>query len=362
MNFPNLTSVVRRSLFPGVLSIPQRCSFAQGLLYVSFPPPPFSPLSFFHLLYLSPPTLAIQNPNIGKNLRLHPATAIYGFFPHTHPSVPINPHHGPVISTVISETSSLGDYPYAHYGSRIEPIYMFPAVGFSQLPWFSGGQFKQHMARVKSCVGLISIVRDGRRQPSNSDNVKPTEPMPGVVKLDPHSGAPIFSYVCTRKDRESIVDGLVVAAEVLRQAGATEILCGIRSLPAYTYSLPEGNTSKDEGLLAPGFREWVAQLRKIGVEENQLYMSSAHQMGSNRMTGIPWEDADERGKSGGVVDPEGQVYGVEGLYVCDASVLPGSTGVNPMVTIMSVADYISRKMVGSWEREGFGKDSDACAE
>ena len=239
---------------------------------------------------------------------------------------------------------------------------MFPIVGLGQLPWFSGGQLKQHFARVKSCVGLFSIARDGRRQRPNSDNDKPTEPTPGMVKLDPHSGAPIFSYVSTRKDRESIVEGLVVAAEVLRQAGATEIMCAIRTLPAYTYSLPDDDVSKDEGLLAPGFREWVAQLRKLGVEENQLYLCSAHQIGTNRMTGVPWEDADEQGESGGVVDPEGRVYGVEGLYACDSSVLPGATGVNPMITIMSVADYLSRKMVDSWEREGFGKEGGAGAE
>lgn len=239
-------------------------------------------------------------------------------------------------------------------------MYMYPIVGFAHLPWFSGGQFKQHLARIKSCVGLFSLARDGRRQHPNSDSAKPTEPTPGFVKLDPHSGDPIFSYVCTQKDRDSIVEGLVVAAEVLRQAGATEILCGIRTLSAYTYSLPDDDISKDEGLLAPGFREWVAQLRKLGADENQLFMSSAHQMGSNRMAGVAWENATEQGETGGVVDPDGRVYGAEGLYVCDASVLPGATGVNPMVTIMSVADLISRKMVDSWEREWFGKKSDAA--
>jgi choline dehydrogenase-like flavoprotein len=39
----------------------------------------------------------------------------------------------------------------------------------------------------------------------------------------------------------------------------------------------------------------------------------------------------------GVVDPEGCVYGVEGLLVTDASVFPSASGVNPMLTVMALA-------------------------
>jgi choline dehydrogenase-like flavoprotein len=36
------------------------------------------------------------------------------------------------------------------------------------------------------------------------------------------------------------------------------------------------------------------------------------------------------------------VWGTEGLYVADASVFPSASGVNPMVTNMAIADWISR--------------------
>ena len=55
-------------------------------------------------------------------------------------------------------------------------------------------------------------------------------------------------------------------------------------------------------------------------------------MGTARMAADP-------GRS--VVDPSGQVHGVAGLYVADASVLPTALGVNPMVTIMAVARRIA---------------------
>lgn len=214
-------------------------------------------------------------------------------------------------------------------------------------------------------VPLFSIVRDGRRKAPTEEDPNPIDPMPGLVTLDKFNGEPIFSYVATKEDRESIVEGLVVAAEVLRTAGATEIASGIRNLPPYVLQQEEG--IEDTGICDSGFRAWISELRKFGGQEEHLPMSSAHQLGSNRMGPIPLEEADSDGKGwitggvtgkkwwdkGGVVDPEGRVYGVEGLYVADGSVLPGATGVNPMETIMAVADLLSRRMVGRWESEGF---------
>jgi choline dehydrogenase-like flavoprotein len=44
----------------------------------------------------------------------------------------------------------------------------------------------------------------------------------------------------------------------------------------------------------------------------------------------------------GVVDARGMVFGTQALYVADASVFPSASGVNPMVTNMGIADWISR--------------------
>lgn len=46
----------------------------------------------------------------------------------------------------------------------------------------------------------------------------------------------------------------------------------------------------------------------------------------------------------GFVSPEGKVYGYEGLYVVDGSILPTSTGTNPSMTIAAVAESIADRI------------------
>ena len=55
---------------------------------------------------------------------------------------------------------------------------------------------------------------------------------------------------------------------------------------------------------------------------------SAHIIGTCRMGNDP---------AASVVDREGAVHGVPGLYVCDNSVFPSALSVNPALTIMALS-------------------------
>ncbi|MBI4702205.1 MAG: GMC family oxidoreductase [Deltaproteobacteria bacterium] len=64
--------------------------------------------------------------------------------------------------------------------------------------------------------------------------------------------------------------------------------------------------------------------------------TSAHLLSACRMA----ESADH-----GVVGPDGQVFGYEKLYVCDASIVPCALGVNPALTISALAERIAEGIV-----------------
>jgi choline dehydrogenase-like flavoprotein len=47
----------------------------------------------------------------------------------------------------------------------------------------------------------------------------------------------------------------------------------------------------------------------------------------------------------GVVDTNFAVHGFENLFVCDASIFPSSLTVNPVSTIMAIADYAAPRIL-----------------
>jgi cholesterol oxidase len=49
-----------------------------------------------------------------------------------------------------------------------------------------------------------------------------------------------------------------------------------------------------------------------------------------------------------VVDGFGQVHGVPGLFVCDASVFPSSVGVPPTITVASLADRTAHHIAANF--------------
>ncbi len=195
-------------------------------------------------------------------------------------------------------------------------------------PWLNGIETKMMMAKFSRLGTFICLTRD-------RDG--------GSVWADPETGNPRIDYNFSKFDREHGMEGLVAMAKLCYVSGATEIQPHVAWMDPFIVDrkvaadfeerLAKGE-AKDPEFSDPVFKAWLQKLR-AGINTLSTFspVASAHQMGSCRMSATP---------EAGVVDQNGKVWGREGLYVADASVLPSASGVNPMITNLSISDWISR--------------------
>jgi cholesterol oxidase len=112
----------------------------------------------------------------------------------------------------------------------------------------------------------------------------------------------------------------------------------------FDYQLSEQSATvrerADEAIKAIAERRGVGRFLKL-AETPGVYAS--HPLGGARM-------ADEVGI--GVVDDRCEVFGYEGLYCMDSSVIPTSFGVNPSLSISAVCERAAAKLVA--RADGFG--------
>lgn len=175
---------------------------------------------------------------------------------------------------------------------------------------------------------------------------------PGSIYPDPQTGQPRLIYTPSKFDRHHAMVGNIALAEILYVQGATEIHAALPGMPPFIRDdeasplplTPTSTTSsedivsqvKNAGIKDPKFMAWIAQLKKHGNRTPETPFTSAHQMGTCRMS---------TSAKKGVVDPRGRVWGTQGLYVADASVFPSASGVNPMLTNMAISNWTSRGVI-----------------
>lgn len=197
---------------------------------------------------------------------------------------------------------------------------MLPGWWLTFQPWLSGLDFKLRCAQFKHMAGFISLARDRDT---------------GRVYPDPVDGRTRFAYTPSAFDKRHILQGALALARINYVAGASEIFTVTHGIPVFKRAPPPppGSEVEDPGINDAAFQAWLADVEKRGLHSPETSFGSAHQMGTCRM-GVDAKSS--------VVDPKGKVWGVEGLYVADASVFPSASGVNPMVTNMAISDWISR--------------------
>jgi choline dehydrogenase-like flavoprotein len=251
---------------------------------------------------LSPAVLqrsGIADGVAGRTLHIHPVAAVVGIHPES-----LAPWSGVPQSVMSDAFAELR----GAYGFRIEAAPTHPGLIASGLPWWDSAGHRETMTSCDRIAALLAIVRDE-----------------GVGRVDlARDGTVTVRYAPGLQERELLRLGALELARVHRAAGAERII------PLVTPPL--------DWRQGDPFEPYLERLKARPIESNRVLLFTAHQMSSCRI------GLDPRSS---VANPDGEVHGVRGLFVTDASALPSATGVNPMLSIMALAHRTATRMAAS---------------
>lgn len=145
-------------------------------------------------------------------------------------------------------------------------------------------------------------------------------------------GVPDIVYTPSEHDLNMLVDALVLLGKIMFRGGAQTVYASTRHYRSYDGARGIYSAEKVEA--------FEQDLRRLVKDERDILLGTGHPQGGNRISKVRGTE----GVKGGVVDPQFKVYGYDNLYVCDASVFPGATTVNPQLTVMTMARYAAGVM------------------
>lgn len=258
----------------------------------------------------------LKNPNIGKNLHLHPVTMAWGYFSDEPlpgiehwPDAAKKSYEGGIMtamSHVVAEFQGSG------YGALLQTPSLHPGMFATLMPWVSGADMKRKMCRFSRTAHIIALARD-----KGSGSV--VSPSSISYKMDTH-------------DEENLKQGIEKMLRILAAAGAEEI--GTHNCRGKTINVRKASSQS--------FERFVKEESARSLMDLSTPICSAHQMGSCRMGVSPKVS---------VVKQTGETWEVEGLFVADSSVFPTALGVNPMVTIQAIAYCTAQSILDVLERK-----------
>lgn len=234
-----------------------------------------------------------SSPALGKNLSIHPATKTLALFDEV-----IDMAHGIPQGYSIDELE--------HEGIMFEGGSVPLEIMGVSVPWV-GRRFVELMERYRNLALFGFMIEDTSRG----------EVRPGV------GGSPLIVYNLNRRDAARMQKAMAVMCEVFLAAGARRVYPMVPGM--------EELSTLDE----------VRQLRAMNLGPTAFDVTAYHPLGTCRIGTDPETS---------VLGPDFETHEVERLFVADGSAVPSALGVNPQLTIMSMAlragEIIDRRLAG----------------
>jgi long-chain-alcohol oxidase len=239
----------------------------------------------------------LDNPNVGKNLMLHPVLLVWAMFDEE-----VLPWTGVFGSTFCDEFLNLGEgygVKYMHASAHPSDLAVFA-------PWRGPSEHWELMRNLRYTggFGILQRARDGGEV---------------VVGKD---GLPTPIWKLSDFDRDVMRQGLDGLAQILEAGGARRM-----------YTSHAGWVSYDPG--SEGREKMLVAADDYGWGSAQVTLGSFHLMGTAHMGSS---------RESSVCNSSGEAWDARNLFVVDGAALPTGLGVNPMITIEAAAHKIARGM------------------
>ena len=251
----------------------------------------------------------ISQSNSGNGLCLHPGIQVIGDFDYEikgNQGIPMAyTVHDFGVTRKTDESIKSSNYDGSEF--LLESIFL-PLTQFSIA--LSGSGIWEHMRLIQrfnnySMAGIV--VRDGNL---------------GKVKLT-STGRASVTYEPGTKELKALAKGTEILAKMWFALGAKKVIVPYRGL---------SSIDREEDI--PKIMD------RIINEPKNLLLGSAHPQSGNRIGNTSGD--------GSVVDSNCKVHEFKNLFVCDASVFPTSVGVNPQITVMTIASIIAARIAKDW--------------
>jgi len=231
--------------------------------------------------------LCTKSRMLGRNLSVHPASAVFALFDEEIRGWDGIPQSYSITEFVKEGIALEGGFPRLEFATMMLP--------------FQGRPFMEMMDQFEHLAAFGLMIKDDSR---------------GRVFRGPGS-LPLMHYNLNATDQQKLQKAREILCRVYLAAGAKKIYTGITGVPPIEDELD------------------LARFRQMKISPRKMELIAFHPLGTARIGKDP---------SDSVCNPDHETHEVEGLYVVDGSSVPSSLGVNPQVTIMTLATRAADKI------------------